>query len=100
MARLPRLSITGCPQHIIQRGNNCQACFFAERDYTVYLDKLCNPATRYNDFHSCIRTLVLMTHHVHLLITAPSNDGISQVIRVMRAIEILHYRHRTLCIWR
>ena len=28
MARLPRLSIVGCPQHIIQRGNNRQACFF------------------------------------------------------------------------
>jgi len=40
MARLPRLSIAGCPQHIIQRGNNRQACFFAEQDYTVYLDKL------------------------------------------------------------
>jgi REP element-mobilizing transposase RayT len=31
MARLPRLSIAGCPQHIIQRGNNRQACFFAEQ---------------------------------------------------------------------
>jgi len=28
MACLPRLSIAGCPQHIIQRGNNRQACFF------------------------------------------------------------------------
>jgi len=36
MARLPRLSIAGCPQHIIQRGNNRQACFFAEQDYINY----------------------------------------------------------------
>ena len=48
MARLPRLSIAECPQHIIQRGNNRQACFFAEQDYTVYLDKLKNPATEHN----------------------------------------------------
>ena len=38
MARLPRLSMAGCPQHIIQRGNNRQACFFAEQDYKVYFD--------------------------------------------------------------
>jgi putative transposase len=48
MARLPRLSIVGCPQHIIQLGNNRQAYFFAEQDYTVYLDKLKNPATEHN----------------------------------------------------
>ena len=45
MARQPRLSIAGCPQHIIQRDNNRQACFFAEQDYTVYKDKLKDPAT-------------------------------------------------------
>jgi putative transposase len=48
MARLPRLSFVGCPQHIIQLGNNRQAYFFAEQDYTVYLDKLKNPATEHN----------------------------------------------------
>jgi putative transposase len=48
MARLPRLSIAGCPQHITQRGNNRQASFFAEQDYTVYLDKLKAPTTEHN----------------------------------------------------
>ncbi len=40
MARLPRLSLPGIPQHIIQRGNNRQVCFFSDVDYVVYLDKL------------------------------------------------------------
>ncbi len=40
MARSPRLYIEGCPQHIIQRGNNRQACFFADADYAFYLEKL------------------------------------------------------------
>jgi putative transposase len=62
MARLPRLSIAGCPQHIIQRGNNRQACFFAEQDVSIH-------------------AFVLMTNHVHLLMTAPSIDGISQVMQ-------------------
>ena len=29
MARLPRFAITGQPQHLIQRGNNCQDIFRA-----------------------------------------------------------------------
>ncbi|MDX2445559.1 MAG: hypothetical protein QNK30_17320 [Bacteroidales bacterium] len=33
MARLPRLSLPGIPQHIIQRGNNHQVCFFSDDDY-------------------------------------------------------------------
>jgi putative transposase len=74
MARLPRLSITGCPQHIIQRGNNHQACFLAEQDYTVYLDKLKDPVTKHN---GSIHAFVLMTDHVHLLMTASSIDGSS-----------------------
>jgi putative transposase len=78
MARLPRLSIAGCPQHIIQRGNNRQACFFAEQDYKVYLDKLKNAAAKHN---VSIHAFVLMSNHVHLLMTAFSTDGISQVMQ-------------------
>jgi REP element-mobilizing transposase RayT len=63
MARLPRLSIAGCPQHIIQRGNNRQACFFAEQDYTVYLDKLKDSTIKHN---VSIHAFVLMTNHVHI----------------------------------
>jgi REP element-mobilizing transposase RayT len=40
MARLPRLFIKDCSQHIIQRGNNRQVTFFADEGYTVYLDRL------------------------------------------------------------
>jgi len=32
------------PQHIIQRGNNRQATFFAEEDYRFYLDCLLDAA--------------------------------------------------------
>jgi putative transposase len=46
MARLPRLNIPNIPQHVIQRGNNRQVCFFAEQDYTVYLNKLGHYASK------------------------------------------------------
>jgi hypothetical protein len=30
MAHRPRMAVPASPHHIIQRGNNCQAIFFAE----------------------------------------------------------------------
>ena len=32
MARLPRLYLSGCAQHIIQRGNNRESCFFEDAE--------------------------------------------------------------------
>ncbi len=43
MPRLPRQNLPGIQQHIVQRGNNRQDCFFEEQDYIVYLDKLKEP---------------------------------------------------------
>lgn len=40
MPRRARLSLPNVPQHIIQRGNNRQACFYADEDYRFYLDWL------------------------------------------------------------
>ena len=43
MARLPRFTIPGVPQHIIQRGNNRQPCFYAKEDYRRYHNDLTEP---------------------------------------------------------
>jgi len=32
MARLPRLDVPGIPQHVVVRGVDRQACFFADGD--------------------------------------------------------------------
>lgn len=37
MPRRPRIKLAGIPQHIVQRGINQEACFFAEEDYHCYL---------------------------------------------------------------
>jgi putative transposase len=78
MARLPRLYAPGCAQHIIQRGNNRDACFFSEKDYAVYLDTLKEYAKQY-----CveIHAFVLMTNHVHLPITPQSKTGVSKMMQ-------------------
>ncbi len=37
MPRRARLALAGVAWHIIQRGNNRSACFYAEEDYRRYL---------------------------------------------------------------
>jgi REP element-mobilizing transposase RayT len=37
MARLPRLYAPGCAQHIIQHGNNRDACFFSDQELDTSL---------------------------------------------------------------
>ena len=61
------MHLVDVPQHIIQRGNNRQATFFAEEDYLFYLDRLCEGAQKYG---CSIHAYVLMTNHVHLLASA------------------------------
>jgi putative transposase len=78
MARLPRLYVPGCAQHIIQRGNHRQACFIGELDYEFYLDKLNDAREKH---HVSIHAFVLMTNHVHLLATPSDQYGISQMMQ-------------------
>ena len=40
MPRKPRFNLVGIPQHVIQRGNNREPCFYAEEDYRRYLTDL------------------------------------------------------------
>jgi len=78
MPRKPRAYIPGIPCHVIQRGNNRDACFFAEDDYHFYLECL-QEACLYN--HVEVHAYVLMTNHVHLLMTPDSKEGISRVMQ-------------------
>ena len=76
MARFPRFVIPGQAQHIIQRGNNRDVIFVAEEDYRFYLAKLADACRKFQcDLHA----YVLMTNHVHLLITPSTKNGISKV---------------------
>jgi putative transposase len=78
MARLPRLNLPEIPQHIVQRGNNRQVCFFSDQDYVVYLDKLKECSRKYK---VAVHAYVLMTNHVHLLMTPSDEAGMSRLIQ-------------------
>ena len=80
MPRRPRLDLPGLPQHVIQRGNNRQACFFQEQDYTTYL--------RFLHEHSTaarveVHAYVLMTNHVHLLLSGQRHGAVSTLMQDM-----------------
>ena len=52
MARKPRFNLPGVPQHIVQRGNNREPCFFAVDDYHRYLHDLHEAARANKPRHS------------------------------------------------
>ena len=78
MPRRARLKVAGLPLHIIQRGNNRSACFYADEDYALYLHHLVELA---REFHCAVHAYVLMTNHVHLLLTAALPDGPSLLMK-------------------
>ena len=80
MPRKPRFNLPSIPQHVIQRGNNREPCFFAEQDYRCYLDDLTETA----DKHGCrIHAYVLMTNHVHVLMTPTREHSIAETMQAL-----------------
>ena len=78
MPRRSRLNLVGAPQHIIQRGNNRGAAFFAEEDFRFYLDRLLEGSRKYQ---CAIYAYVLMTNHVHLLASSARSYGLSLMMQ-------------------
>ncbi len=78
MPRRARLRLAGLPLHIIQRGNNRAPCFYADEDYGLYLHHLAQLALK---FECAVHAYVLMTNHVHLLLTAAKEDGPSLLMK-------------------
>jgi len=86
-----RITLAGVPLHLIQRGNNRQACFFSTADYQTYLNWLQEYAERY----SCaIHAYVLMTNHVHLLITPRTSSVAGDLMRQLGQ-RYVQYVNRT-----
>lgn len=91
MPRRARLTLPAVPMHLIQRGNNRQACFFADEDYRFYLDWLKEYAVK----TGCrIHSFVLMTNHVHLLVSAETESGVGALMKKLGQ-RYVQYVNRT-----
>lgn len=98
MARRRRLTPPHIPQHIIQRGNNRQACFSGDADFAAYANWLQEAAEKYE---VALHAWVFMSNHVHLLATPETDDGISRMMqhigrRYVRYFNRTHQRTGTL----
>ena len=91
MPRRPRITLPNVPLHIIQRGNNRQACFFSGEDYQAYLTWL----EEYARQHSCdVHAYVLMTNHVHLLVTPRTATSAGDLMKSLGQ-QYVQYINRT-----
>ncbi len=99
MARMPRYVIPGQPQHVIQRGNNRQPIFGSDDDYRYYLEKLKEASLK----HECdIHAYVLMTNHVHLLVTPQQEKSIGRMMQTLGRYYVQYFNHcyqRTGTLW-
>lgn len=91
MPRRARIQLPGVPVHLIQRGNNRSACFYADEDYRFYLDHLTEQAQK----HGCtLHAYCLMTNHVHLLLTPAKADSLGRLMKALGQ-RYVQYVNRT-----
>ena len=91
MPRRPRIQLDGVPLHIVQRGYNREPCFFGEEDYQSYLHWL-GEALAANQ--CALHAYVLMTNHVHLLLTPKKAERVPHLI-IALGRRYVQYINRT-----
>jgi putative transposase len=99
MPRQPRLDIAGLPQHVVQRGNNRQPCFLREQDYRCYLQLLREACLQQR---CMVHAYVLMTNHVHALITPSAQGALSRCMQSLGRRYVTYFNntyHRTGTLW-
>ena len=99
MPRRPRIQLDRVPLHIVQRGHHREACFVGEDDYANYLHWLGEALV---ETECALHAYVLMTNHVHLLLTPNKAEAVPRLImslgrRYVQYINRSH--HRTGRLW-
>ena len=97
--RRPRLELPGTPLHITHRGVNRGATFIDDEDFAAYLQAL-----EQTSREQCvaIHGYVLMTNHVHLLVSAQVAGAVSRMMQALgrRYVRPFNTRYsRTGTLW-
>ena len=76
-----------------RRPRNREPCFFAEEDHHVYLHWMEKAAA---DWHCAIHAYVLMTNHVHLLLTPDNETGLAKLMQAVgrRYVQYINRSYR------
>lgn len=99
MARWPRIVVPHVPMHIVQRGNNRTETFHAREDFAYYREVLIDASERTG---CLVHSYVLMSNHVHLLLTPPDHHAASRLIQIVgrRYVRYFNARYsRTGTLW-
>jgi REP-associated tyrosine transposase len=91
MARQPRIVVPGLPYHVTHRGNDGAPTFFGPQNYESYLRLLELAAQRYG---TVVHAYVLMTNHVHLLLTPREPNSLSRTLQYVASIYSGHINER------
>jgi len=78
MPRRARLALAGVSTHLVQRGIDRGACFFRDDDRLHYLALLAELAPALG---CAVHAYVLMSNHVHLLVTPSRAESLSRLMR-------------------
>lgn len=81
----------GCAHHVIQRGNNRASCFHDGPDYRRYLEYLRISSKAYA---VAIHSYVLMTNHVHLLLTPEDSAGCGKMMQSVGRRYVRYFNDR------
>jgi len=99
MARQPRFFVPGQALHVIQRGNNRGPVFAADSDYRFFLECLQGAAECHG---MLIHAYVLMTNHIHLLVTPRHVRSVPKVLQSVGRRYVQYFNHaygRTGTLW-
>jgi putative transposase len=93
MPRRARIHLPGVPIHLVQRGHNRDACFFTDEDYLAYREWLGDALKKSG---CALHAYVLMTTHVHLLLTPTSAEAVSQLVMSLgrRYVQYINKTYR------
>ena len=99
MPRRARMYIPDLPYHIVQRGNNREACFIEPENYLFYLELWRQCSQRYG---VAVHAYCLMTNHIHFLVTPQTEESISNTMKVVgsRYAQYINLKYkRTGTLW-
>lgn len=93
VSRSPRVLFADVPVHYIHRGNDRRPIFHDDGDRWRYRELLLEGALKYR---CAIHAYVLMTNHVHLLLTPANVDGPARLTQWLgrRYVRAFNRRHR------
>jgi putative transposase len=85
--------LPGYPLHVLQRGHNKSRCFPTEAEHSLYLGLL----QEYSKRHRCpVHAYVLMSNHVHLLVSPPDIPSISRLMHDVNQVFAQRFNRKYL----